>query len=236
MLKTYFIIALRSFRKFKVYSFINVFGLAVGFASALVIGLWVHQEWSYDRHFECSERIYRVGVNFMNVGDMAVGPPQFNDYVRDFPEVEQTAQLDGPSEVEVFIGEQRFKEPHTFFADSTFFEVLSYDFVEGDRVDALDQPNTVVLTQTLAQKYFPNTAALGRSILIGEDKKSYLVTGVVDRKGLKSHIQAKMWLRSQPTQNQNWLSASTYNYVLLKEEVRLKTFSERLDELIEYRV
>ena len=73
MFKTYFTIAFRNFRKFKIYSFINVFGLAVGFASAMVIGLWVHQEWSCDRHFEHAGRIYRVGVNFMNIGDMAPG-------------------------------------------------------------------------------------------------------------------------------------------------------------------
>ena len=64
MFKNHFIIAFRNFRKFKVYSFINLFGLAIGFASALVIGLWVYQEWSYDRHFEHAERIYRVTRDF----------------------------------------------------------------------------------------------------------------------------------------------------------------------------
>lgn len=236
MFKTYFTIAFRNFRKFKVYSFINVFGLAVGFASALVIGLWVYQEWSYDRHFEHADRIYRVGVNFMNVGDMAVGPPQFNEYIRDFPEVEKTTALSGPSEVEVTIGDQHFKERRAFHADSTFFEVFSYNFVQGNRTTALDAPNSVALTRELARKYFSDASALGRTILIGEDKTPYVVTGVVDTGGHKSHINAHLWLRYQYERNENWLSASVYNYVLLKEGVTPRTFSARLDNLIETHV
>jgi len=236
MLKTYVSIALRNFRKFKVYSFINVFGLAVGFASALVIGLWVYQEWSTDHHFEHADRIYRVGVNFMNVGDMAVGPVQFNEFVRDFPEIRQTTRLNGPSEIEVHIGEQQFKESRAYYADSTFFDVFSYNFVQGDRTTAMDQPNAMVLTHPLAQKYFGDASAIGKTILIGEEKTPYLVTGVIDVGNHPSHINADLWLHRQYQNNENWLSASVYNYVLLQEGVTPSALADRLDDLIETHV
>lgn len=236
MIKNYLKIALRNFLKFKVYSFINVFGLAVGFASALVIGLWVYQEWSYDRHFDHADRIYRVGVNFMNVGEMAVGPPQFNEYARDFPEVAKTARLDGPSEVDIQIGDQSFKEPRVFYADSAFFEVLSYEFIEGSGPSALDEPNVAVLTRDLAQKYFGPEPALGRTILVGEDKEQVVVTGVVDTEGYKSHIQADMWLRYNYERNENWLSAYVYNYLLLKDGFSISNLNNRLTEFIKNRV
>lgn len=236
MLAKYLLIAFRNFRKFKVYSFINIFGLAVGFAGALVIGLWVYQEWRTDRHFEHADRIYRVGVNFMNVGDMAVGPPQFNEFVRDFPEIEQTTRLGGPSAAEVYVGEHRFKERRAFYADSTFFEVFSYEFVQGDRTRALAQPNAIVLTQPLARKYFGDVSVLGKTVLIGEEKAPHVVTGVVDAGGGRSHINADLWLQHRYRKNQNWLSANVYNYILLREGVTLTAFADRLDELIETHV
>ncbi len=87
MLKNYIKIAFRNIRRHSIYSFINIFGLAVGLASAIVIGSWVYQEWSYDSHFEHSDRIYRIGVNFFNFGDMAPGPERFNQTAEHFPEV-----------------------------------------------------------------------------------------------------------------------------------------------------
>ena len=236
MLKSYFTIAFRNFRRSKIYSLINLSGLAIGFASALVIGLWVYQEWCYDRHFEQADRIYRVGVSFMNVGDMAVGPPQFNAYARDFPEVEKTAGLYGPAPVDIYLGTQYFEEARAFYADSTFFDVFSYEFVQGERASALRQPSTVVLTRPLAEKYFGVASALGKTLLVGDDREPFIVTGVVDSKGLKSHIQPDLWLRFRYRKNTNWLSASIYNYVLLKEGIAPSIFVNRLQEFIKTHV
>lgn len=236
MLKNYLLTTLRNFRKFKVYTFVNIFGLAAGFAGALVIGLWVYQEWSYDRHFDHADRIYRVGVNFMNVGDLAVGPRQFSLFARDFPEVELTARLGGPSEIVLTAGGERFKERRAFYADSSFFRLFSYHFTEGDGAAALDQPNAVVLTKKLAQKYFGDAPAAGKTILIGEGNEAHVVTGVVDTRGLRSHIDADLWLRYNYTKNENWLSASVYNYLRLREGTTAQALAARLDELIENHV
>lgn len=236
MLKNYFKIAFRNIRKNFTYSFINIFGLAVGLASAIVIGLWVYQEWSYDRHFEDSDRIYRVGVNFMNVGDMAVGPPQLNNYVRDFPEVEKTGRLYGRSNMKVVIGEKEYQQSNVFYADSTFFEVLSYNFVEGSAVTALDQPNSAVLTRETAAKFFGTQPALGQTIQIGEDKEPFQIVGIVDTGDHRSHINASMWLTYTYTENTNWLSANVYNYIKLRESASVDGLKDRLQQLIKERV
>lgn len=236
MFKNYIKIAFRNIRKNFTYSFINIFGLAVGLASAIVIGLWVYQEWGYDRHFEDSDRIYRVGVSFMNVGDMAVGPPQLNNYVRDFPEVEKTGRLYGRSSMKVVIGEKEYQQSNVFYADSTFFEVFSYDFVEGSAVTALDQPNSAVLTREVAAKFFGTQPALGQTIQIGEDEESFQIVGIVDTGDYRSHINASMWLTYTYTENTNWLSANVYNYVKLRESAGIDGLQDRLQQLIKERV
>jgi len=235
MLKNYIKVAIRNIRQHPVYSSINIIGLAIGLASAIVIGRWVHQEWSYDKHFAHSERIYRVGVNFMNVGDMAPGPPQFSEYVREFPEVERAARLDGYSELEIRVGDETFRENRIYYADSAYFDIFSYDFVEGSRATALDNPNQAVLTREVAQKIFRKGSAIGKTLLIGEDETPYVVSGVVGDQ-YPSHINARIWLSIEPTDNTNWLSGSSYNYVLLKEGISLEMFRNRLRELIKTRV
>ena len=236
MLYNYIKIAFRNIRKNFSYSFINLFGLAIAFAASLVIGLWVYQEWSYDRHFDNADRIYRVGVDFMNVGDMAVGPSQFSQYAEDFPEVEQTAMLTGSSTREVYINDRQYSESNVSFADSTFFDVFSYRFIDGDPSSALDHPNAAVLTRAVAYKYFGGSQAVGRTIEIGSEKTPYTVTGVVDKGTNRSHMQVDIWLRYQYRSNTNWLSASVYNYVLLKKGISEKQLDSRLMELIKTEV
>ncbi len=236
MLKNYIKIAFRNIKKNVSYSAINLFGLAVAFGASMVIGLWVFQEWSYDRHFNHADRIYRVGVDFMNVGDMAVGPTQFSQYAREFPEVQETGMLAGHSTLEIQVENQKFSEPYIYYADSTFFDVFSYRFREGDPSTAMDLPNSVVLTYEIAQKYFKGSQALGKNILVGEDKTRYTVTGVINTEGKPSHINANIWLSYRYNNNRNWLSASVYNYVLLKEGISGDLLKKRLQELIKSEV
>ena len=235
MLKNYIKVAIRNIRQHPVYSSINIIGLAVGLASAIVIGRWVYQEWSYDKHFVNSDRIYRVGVNFMNVGDMAPGPPQFSQYAREFPEVERAARLYGYRELDIRVGDETFRENRIYYADSAYFDIFSYEFVEGNRATALDNPNQAVLTREVAQKIFRKGSAIGKTLLVGEEETPYVISGVVGDQH-SSHINARIWLSAEPTDNANWLSASSYNYVLLKEGISLEMFRNRLRELIKTRV
>ncbi len=234
MFKNYLKVAFRNIRRNKTFSFINIFGLAVGLASAMVIGLWVYQQWSYDRHFDSTDQIYRVSVNFMNIGDMAVGPAQLNDYLRDFPEVEQVGRLDRFSGNPVFeIDEKTFVQSDVYTADSTFFEVLSYEFVEGSPENALKEPKSVVISKEVADKFFSNKSAVGKTVLIGDERETFTVTGVVNLSGNLSHIPAKVWTNFEYRTSSSWLSASVYNYVKLNDGFSIEAFQSRLDSFIE---
>ena len=231
MFKTYVKIAFRNIRRNPIYSAINILGLAIGLASAIVIGLWVHRESSYDQQFDHADRIYRVGVSFMNIGRMAPGPEQFNEFARKMPQVELTASLSNASSKVVSVGSETFKESNIFFADSTFFDLFSYQFVAGNRETALDNPHTVVLTQKIAGKYFQNGQALGQTIELGEDKTVYTVTGVIKKIG-HSHIPAELFFHFDPGHQTNWLSAHYYNYVLLRKGVTQAEFQNHLNRLV----
>lgn len=236
MLKNYIKIAFRNIRRHFTYSFINIAGLAVGLASAIVIGLWVYQEWSYDRHFENSDRIYRVGVNFYNIGDMAPGPERFTRSAQKFPEVEIAASLDYQGEIIVNAGNREFKESDAFFADSGYFDLFSYVFLEGDPQTALDAPNTVVLSEKTARKYFHGAPALGKTLQVGEEKVVYTVTGVIKESTTHSHIPAKLWFRLDGEPSSSWTSANYYNYVLLNEEISEVQFTDRLNRFIKNKI
>lgn len=234
MFRNYLKVALRNIRRNKTFSFINIFGLAVGLASAMVIGLWVYQQWSHDRHFEDSDQIYRVGVNFMNIGDMAVGPAQLNDYLRDFPEVEQVGRLNSYSHQTFFeIDGKTFAQSNVYAADSTFFEVLSYDFIQGSPKNALKQPKSVIISKEVAEKLFSNETALGKTILVGDVKETFTVTGVVNLSDKLSHIPAEVFVNYRYRTSSSWLSANVYNYVKLNNGFSFEAFQSRLNKFIE---
>jgi putative ABC transport system permease protein len=215
---------------------INIAGLAIGFASAMLIGIWVYQEWNYDRHYEGADRIYRIGVNFMSVGDLAVGPVQFTDYAREFPEVESATRISRPSQVLFRIDDKQFSESEVIYTDSAFFRVFSHSFLEGNPANALNRPNSMVITRSVAQKFFRGSPALDQTILVGEEKEPYIVTGVVADPVYKSHINARIWIGREYDAGTNWLSASVYNYVKLKEDFDRASLDSRLYGFIESRI
>ena len=169
MLKNYFVVALRSLRRRKGYAFINLLGLALGLACCLLIGLYVRHELSYDQHHADAERVYRVVQHTSADGSegMAwVGGAMGNALREDFPQIESLARLvrenvlvelrDGPEP-------RSFEEPRFVYADPAVFDVLTLPFVQGDAA-ALDTPDTVLLTETTAEKYFGEAEPVGRTI------------------------------------------------------------------------
>ncbi|MDZ7772577.1 MAG: ABC transporter permease [Balneolaceae bacterium] len=242
MFLNYLKVAFRNLRRRFSYSAINIAGLAVGLACTLIIGMWVHQETSNDRHFQDSERIYRVGANFYNIGDMAPGPPKFAEVMRTgFPQVERTTQIDWAQNPVMHVGGEEFRQPDAFRADSAFFEVFSHRFVAGNPSTALDDPNAVVLTDELARTYFGQEgtgyeSVIGEQILVGEEEIPYTVAGVVEDRGYRSHIPARMWLSTRYPEEGSWTSASSYNYVKLREGVSEAAYREALDRLVEQEI
>ncbi|MFB3134048.1 MAG: ABC transporter permease, partial [Rhodothermales bacterium] len=168
MLKNYFKIALRTLKRQKGYTFINVAGLAVGMACCLLILLYVQDELSYDRHHDHTDRIFRLTITYDQGSHWApIGPPVGPAFMAEIPEVEQIARI-FPSEGAVVLRyeDQQFEEPNFVYADSTVFEVFTLPLVRGDPQTALAAPNTIVLSEQLARKYFGDDDPMGRTLTV----------------------------------------------------------------------
>jgi putative ABC transport system permease protein len=234
MFKNYFKIAIRSLSRQMMYSFINLIGLAVSMACSLVIFLYVYGEWSHDRHFAKADRIYRIGVSFFNMGNFANGPERLRNFLpKEFAGMEAFTQFQQSRET-FRSGDDTYKD-EVFYVDSSFFSVFAYSFVEGDPQTALQRPYSVVLSESMAKKYFQHVSALGKTLEVGKKKELHTVTGIVKDDDRPSHIKAKIWMFRQPDESgsQPWTSASVFTYLLLKEGVSEINLNQALGRIIE---
>src|SRR5580704_3457146 len=190
MFKNYFRVAIRSLKKNRIFSFINIFGLATGLCCTMLITAFLYDELSYDRFSQQSSQIYRVELRINQNGgtvvypdvDVAVGEGIKNS----FPEVMASSRLNGNGEMFVRYKDKLFKETNITNCDSNFLRVFSIPLLEGDDQTALNSPFCMVITRGLAGKYFGNEDPLGKSLLIGS--RSYKVTGIIDNLPEKSHF------------------------------------------------
>ena len=199
MLQNYLKIALRNLLRNRVYSAINIFGLALGVACCLLLTLYIQDEVSYDKHHQRSEDVYRIVTHFQSdLGFDKLGsasPPIAMTLKDEIPEVESaTRVVSSFAKSLIRYRENLFYEPNGFLADSTLFDVLTYDLKEGNSKKALVQANTIVLSEKLAQKLFGKEPALNKIISIsqGEDFIDYKVTGVFEEK-YNSFIRANFF-------------------------------------------
>src|SRR5688572_6563757 len=238
MLKNYIKIAWRNLLRHKVYSAINIFGLAIGIAACLLIFLYVQDELTYEKHFSKADRIFRVAndINLQGQTDkfaltpMALAPALKKDY----PELEEAVRLMPIGKQTVWFDEKVFNEENLFFADSNFFKVFDYHFVKGNPETALSEPKTIVLTEALAEKYF-GSAENAMDKMLKFSKNTHKVTGVIqDQK--HSHIQVNALLSINSFDKQvkqalssDWFRVSTTTYVLLRNANQQQDFSKKLD-------
>ena len=222
MLKSYLKIALRKLQKNKLYSFVNITGLTVGIVSCLLIGMYIAHELSYDRFNEKADRIVRVTTEMSggtNVKKYAVtGTKVGPELKRNFPAVESFARVIKYSLVVSAGVDKVFDEKNVLFADEDFFSIFSFRLLQGNAATALNAPNTVVLTETTAKKYFPfsNTDVLGKTLHIGS--RDYQVTGITADAPANSQIQYNMVLSfaSLPAyKEEKWSEANYITYLLL---------------------
>jgi len=238
MFKNYVKIALRNFIKHKGFSFINIFGLAVGVACCLLIVLYVLDEISYDRYHEKADNIYRVGIRgFVNNNlfhGVVTCAPMAQTLVNEFPEVKAATRLRNPG-FPVFRHEDKvFSEERVFWVDQAFFDVFTVPFIKGNPKTALAQPNTIVLTRSMALKYFGDEDPIGKK-LNSDRQRDYLVTGVVEDVPHNSHFHYD-FLASLVTLNDSrnpiWVSNNYYTYLVLQEGASPEAFEAKLVELV----
>ena len=183
MIRNWFLTAIRSFRKNKTASAINIFGLTVGLSSCLLIALYIRHELSYDDFERKGDRIARLILEYRFDGG---GETQRGNYTstkvsptfkRVFPEVESAVRMMDRDRI-VGYGDKLFTED-MMFADSSLFDVFSFGLLKGDAATALSGPRKVILTETAARRLFGQDEPLGKILRVGTDSVNYEVTGVM---------------------------------------------------------
>lgn len=235
MLKNYLKITFRNLWRNKGYSFINIFGLAVGLASCIIILLYVQHERSYDKHHEKADRIFRVAskVDFSgNYIEFASAPaPMGPTLIQDFPEVEAMVRFRPYGSQLVRMDNRNINEPNIVFADATVFDLFTIPVLHGDPGTALEEPYTIAISESMAQKYFGRSNAVGESLLIN-DSSEYEVTAVYQDMPVTSHFHFD-FIQSMATideaDNGVWVSHNFRTYILLKEGADARKFEDNFE-------
>ena len=199
MLKNYLKIALRNLMRRKGYAFINIAGLAVGIAVCLLIVLYIADEVSFDRFHEDSERMYRLveaqtfpeeGTRYAAQTAAAVA----ESMVETFPEVEDATRVFSLWRTTIEQGANRFYEGEYMFVDPNFFDLFSFELVQGDPETALSNPQSVILTESGALKYFGSEDPMGKIIEVDmlNEGGTLTVTGVLKDPPKNSHLTFSM--------------------------------------------
>ena len=252
MFSSYFKIAFRNIRRHKVYSIINIVGLAVGMACAIFILMWVQYEFSFDRYHENAARIYRLTSNF-NFGTFK-GPYAVSNHPagptlqRDYPEVEKAVRFHavwGQSLVQH--KDKKNFEHGLFYADDTVFDVFSFPLIKGDSKSALTTAYSVVITEDMAKKYFDSEDPIGQTIKISniehsnlENESNFRVTGVLKNVQSNSHFSFNMLLSFETIYHDNekqrdkWTGdLNNYTYLLLAPNIDHKELEKKFPILVD---
>ncbi len=231
MLKNILLISLRSLGKRKFFTLLNVGGLSMSMAFAFLLWLYVQDQQSYDRHYANAERIYRVNADFSMNGKRdiysncprPIGPT----FLMEFPEVKSAVRVCGVGGLFthtaiLVLDEKQVKTERIYYVDSTFFDIFEHEFISGNPKEALKHPNSLVLTESIARKFFPDGDALGKSLqLPGNFQANLKITGVVADPERKSHLPIDAWVSwtTFPYEREmtQWYGAHVYTYIMLDE-------------------
>src|SRR5688572_11599663 len=205
MFKNLLKIAVRSIIKDKTYSSINILGLTIGITCSLFLLMYILDELSYDRYHKNAANIYRVVSNIKepdNAFTWAVAQVPLGEELRDnYPEVKNAVRFFRMGRTLYKNGDQQFYEERFFLADSTVFEMFTYEFIKGDPATALDLPFTMVITEPIAKKYFGESDPIGQS-LQNQQNEEFKITGVIKDVPNNSHFRFN-GLVSRNTRPQN---------------------------------
>lgn len=241
MLKNYINVAFRNILKHKFFSAINILGMTIGVAACLLIILYVTDELSYDHFHTNADRIYQVGLHGKLAGqDIRTAntcPPMAAAMVAEIPEVESatrvTPYFGRPA---VKYEEKVLTEEKVFYADSNFFEFFSYILKEGGVKTVLKEPNTVVLTEDIAKKYFGSESAIGKLMVIGNDNKTFKVTGIAANPPSNSHFGFNILISAQSSENLKppgiWLNNFMYTYFMLRPDAAVEQVNTKYEALV----
>ena len=224
MIQNYLKIAFRNLIRHKGYTAINILGLAIGLACFMIITMYVREELSYDKWHEDGDRIYRVALERKYPGrtrNYAIIPHSYAAaMMNEYPEVEGACRLLYFPNNPLVIKQEGviYEESNYMWADSNFFNFFDIELVQGNPTEALIQPNAVVLTKSMAAKYFPNEDPLGKVLDLTQNNNDLVVTGVCEDIPSNSHMDFDLLMSSKSLnflQNLNYISFSAHTYLKL---------------------
>lgn len=247
MLKNYFKIAFRNLFKHKLYSLINIFGLAVGIACCVLIMLYVNNEWSYDEFHSKSDRIYRAWVH----EDYGEGDIYFNTVTpfvlkptleQNIPEVESIARRYQFSDLVKPNDQAEAFSESLQLVDPSFLTIFDFELLKGDPQTALSQPNGVVITPEAAKRYFGEANPMQQSLLIkmGNEFEAFTVTGIIEKAPENSSIRYQLLIPFEKGRDlfserafTSWFNVSPETYVLLKDDASLQAVEAKFPEMMQ---
>ncbi len=248
MLKNFLISAFRNLSRNKFYAFLNILGLSIGLAAFIFILLYVRDEITYDKYNEKHERIYRIESDYTisNRHDkFAIVPvPMGPAFKLEFPEVEAFVRLNDVGNTLFRYNDKEYYEDNFYFADSNIAQVFTLDFISGSPEQALTEPFTMVLTKTIAKKYFGDQNPMGEMIQTGSGK-SYKVTGVIEDLPSNSHLKYGALLSVTSLEEIvgrdnfnsmepiNFWNIGVYTYVLLNENAEMQSVVDKFPAFYE---
>jgi putative ABC transport system permease protein len=236
MWRNFFRVTIRSISKNKAFNLINISGLAIGLASAIFIILYIISETGFDRFHERSADIYRLyldgklaGEEFKGAWNSPIFGPTFHEEI---PEIEKFCRFDFANNRLMWADPvNKYLEGHIMYADSTFFEVFTIALLEGDPATCLDEPNTILISESKLDQYFPEGDPIGKSIAMNDDSTLYRVTGVVEDAPRNSHFYYDFicsYSTYESSRRTSWFNNHMQTYIL----VRPGTDQEMLDTKI----
>lgn len=232
-------------RKNRSYTLLNIMGLSLGITCVFLISLYLRNETSYDQHFTNADKIYRLGVEYTfddKVDQFANAPRPLAKTTHDeFPQVAAHARIVGVNGLFTHAAllkteEGLIKTDQAFYADSTYFQVFEYDFVSGNQATALNNPNSIVVSDKLALRLFNSLDVLGKTLKI-DNRLEVQITGVFRDSKQPTHLPIEAlvsWVHeARPGENERWLGWHTYSYVRLKETAGIEELRAGLPSLYE---
>ncbi len=240
MWRNYFTVALRNISKNRVFTLINVSGLAIGLASSILILLFIIKEKSFDRFHDQADQIYRLYIDG-GIGDqgfrgawtsMAMAPT----FTREIPEIEKFVRFDVFNQQLIWFDGEKKIEDNFLFADSSIFDIFTINFLRGDPSTALTRPKSVVITREKAREYFGDMDPLGQPLSVNRESNHYVVTGVIEALPENSHFFAD-FIASMSTleysREETWFQNSIFSYVVLSTGADPGEVEKKMDEVMQ---
>jgi len=239
MFKNYFSSALRNVFKNWKYLLINLLGLSIGLAASIYIVLFVNFELSFDKFHSQADNIYRIGVRglMMNneINQAITAAPMAEAMRNDYPDVLSACRIRESGDWLIRYEDKKINERDFLFADSTFFDVFSFKLLKGDPKTVLNEPRSIVITESSAKRYFGNDEPIGKLLKVENDSILYKITGLMEDVPENSHFHFELLGSLNTLRGSNntfWISHNYYTYIVLKEGTDPKAFEEKLQSLI----